>query len=291
MENLPQDINVEVLLNQYSDKNIHVEFKGLHKRNTYMDILNVEELHDKILLSLGRNSLYNSLPEYIFHAIDRFDNIPQQDKEKKFAEEYAKQEKEKENAYKFFAPIDVLLLQFRLEIRRVLDKYIVENQILQNILSDNLTNDDLNNRFIKRTLPYLASCKRIRGDKTLLTLLLRKVFGDEGIYIKIIKRESMLFTDELPRYDDCENSAVGNVFLGNIYTDAAVVLQVFYWSDDECNKDFPAFIEELERYRSFIQDYFLSVNLILKFDVYNDAPTLRLSDTTIYNYLNYNTNI
>ncbi len=290
MENIPQDINVEVLLNQYSERNIYVEFKGLHNRNAYKDILNIEKLHDKIVLTLGRNSLYNSLPEYIFHAIDRFDHIPQQDKEKKLAAEYAKQEKEKENAYTFFSPIDLLLLQLRLEIRKILDRYIVENQILQNILSDNLTNDDLNNRFIKRTLPYLASCKKIRGDKTLLTLLLRKVFLDEGIVVNC-KRECMLFTDAVPRYDDCVNSVIGNAFVGNVYTDAAVAFNVFYWSDDECNEGFPAFIEELERYRSFVQDYFLSVNAILKFDVHNDAPTLRLSDTETYNYLNYNTNI
>ncbi len=290
MENIPKDINVEVLLNHYSGKKIHVEFKGLHKRNSYKDILNIEKLHDKILLSLGRNSLYNSLPEYIFHAIDRFDNIPQQDKEKRFAEEYAKQEKEKENAYKFFVPIDILLLQFRLEIRRILDKYIVENQILQNILSDNLTYDELNNRFIKRTLPYLASCKRLRGDKTLLTLLLRKVFLDEGIYINI-KRECMLFTDELPRYDNRENSELGKSYLSNEYFDSPIVFNVLYWSDEECNKDFPAFVKELDVYRCFVQDYFLSVNSVLKFDVQKDAPTLRLSDTTIYNYLNYNTNI
>lgn len=81
-ENVPQDINAEVFLDFFPQDTFRVKFCGLHKRNAYNDILDIEKEQDKFLLHLGRNSLYNSLPEYLFHCIDRFDNIPEREKNK-----------------------------------------------------------------------------------------------------------------------------------------------------------------------------------------------------------------
>lgn len=83
-ENVPQDINAEVFLDFFPQDTFRVKFCGLHKRNAYNDILDIEKEQDKFLLHLGRNSLYNSLPEYLFHCIDRFDNIPEREKNKDF---------------------------------------------------------------------------------------------------------------------------------------------------------------------------------------------------------------
>ena len=43
IKNLPTDINAEVLLEYYPKETFDVELKGLHKRNAYMDILNLED--------------------------------------------------------------------------------------------------------------------------------------------------------------------------------------------------------------------------------------------------------
>ena len=51
------------------------------------------------------------------------------------------------------------------------------------------------------------------------------------------------------------------------------------------------FIEELEIYREFVQDYYLAVDGILRFDISRDEEPLRLADETKYNYMNYNMNI
>ena len=75
--NLPSDINVELLLPYYPLGKFKVALKGLHKRNTYNDIIETEIIDDDIMhVGVGRNSIYNSLPEYVFHPSDRFDNIP-----------------------------------------------------------------------------------------------------------------------------------------------------------------------------------------------------------------------
>lgn len=287
---VPQDINAEVFMELYPEDTFLLKFCGLHKRNVYKDILEIEQSQNKLLLHLGRNSLYNSLPEYLFHSIDRFDHLSEQDKKQKFAEEYAKQEKEKEQAYRFFAPIDTLLFQLRIQVRESLNKYVESNLVMQNILLDSLTNEQRENRFIKRTIPYITSCKTIRGNRTLITLLLRKVFYDEGIIV-CARNKHMEFQDENPRYDCSEGNSLGSIYAGNKYSEPVMSYTVSYWSDTDCDVDFLSFVDEIEIYRQFVQDYFLSVDSILEFDISKDASPLRISDTTIYNYLNFNTNI
>ena len=289
-ENVPQDINAEVLLGFFPQDTFRVKFCGLHKRNAYNDILEIEKEQEKFLLHLGRNSLYNSLPEFLFHSIDRFDNIPEKEKKQRFSEEYAKQEKEKEQAYKFFSPIDTLLFQLRLEVRERLNKYVESNTVIQDILLDKLTAEQRENRFIKRTTPYISSCKTIRGNRTLITLLLRKVLAEEGLKINV-KSKQTEFTDEEPRYGNSEGCEIGDVYVGNTYSESVITYSISYWSDEDCNEDFLPLVNDLEVFRQFVQDYFISVDSILVFDVSKDTSPLRISDTTLYNYLNYNTNI
>lgn len=289
-ENVPQDINAEVFLGFFPQGTFRVKFCGLHKRNAYNDILEIEKEQEKFLLHLGRNSLYNSLPEFLFHSIDRFDNIPEKEKKQRFSEEYAKQEKEKEQAYKFFSPIDTLLFQLRLEVRERLNKYVESNTVIQDILLDKLTAEQRENRFIKRTTPYISSCKTIRGNRTLITLLLRKVLAEEGLKINV-KSKQTEFTDEEPRYGNSEGCEIGDVYVGNTYSESVITYSISYWSDEDCNEDFLPLVNDLEVFRQFVQDYFVSVDSILVFDVSKDTSPLRISDTTLYNYLNYNTNI
>lgn len=289
-ENVPQDINAEVFLGFFPQGTFRVKFCGLHKRNAYNDILEIEKEQEKFLLHLGRNSLYNSLPEFLFHSIDRFDNIPEREKKQRFSEEYAKQEKEKEQAYKFFSPIDTLLFQLRLEVRERLNKYVESNSVIHDILLDKLTAEQRGNRFIKRTIPYISSCKTIRGNRTLITLLLRKVLAEEGLKINV-KSKQTEFTDEKPRYGNTEGCEIGDVYVGNTYSESVITYSISYWSDEDCDEDFLPFVNDLEVFRQFVQDYFISVDSILVFDVSKDTSPLRISDTTLYNYLNYNTNI
>lgn len=289
-ENVPQDINAEVFLGFFPQGTFRVKFCGLHKRNAYNDILEIEKEQEKFLLHLGRNSLYNSLPEFLFHSIDRFDNIPEKEKKQRFSEEYAKQEKEKEQAYKFFSPIDTLLFQLRLEVRERLNKYVESNTVIQDILLDKLTAEQRENRFIKRTTPYISSCKTIRGNRTLITLLLRIGLAEEGLKINV-KSKQTEFTDEEPRYGNSEGCEIGDVYVGNTYSESVITYSISYWSDEDCNEDFLPLVNDLEVFRQFVQDYFISVDSILVFDVSKDTSPLRISDTTLYNYLNYNTNI
>lgn len=289
---LPDDINIEDILSYLPKESYRVSVNGLHKRNSYKDIINYEETPDgKPEFHVGRNGLYNSLPEYMFHPINRFDNIPERERKERFAEEYAKQELEKENAHKFFSPIDVLLLDLKTKVKEKINQLSSDNIFIQNIIGDTLTEKEKSNRFIQRTIPFLPNCKRIRGNKTLITFMLRKVLFEEGLSLN---KENIVseIHDKEPQYNSkIEDFQLNSMYLGNEFSENIMTFTINYWSDEECSEHFNLFLEELETYRLFIKDYFFSIEDELCFHINSDYPTLRLADDIIYNYLNYNTNL
>jgi hypothetical protein len=243
-----------------------------------------------VLLNVGRSSLYNSLPELLFHPIDRFDNLsPKYDRDK-FEEEYDAQELEKEKAHKFFAPFDLLLLHLRMKVRDRLEVYTESDKKMIDILGDELTESQKSNRFVKKALPFLPLCKSIRGNKTYLTLMLRKIFMEEGLTINVCDQKHT-FIDSHPRYNIILGSDTDSIFLGNTFDEQTLTYSIHYWSEEECNESFMQFVEELETFREYIQDYYLAVDGILEFDISSDEEPIVLSDEKTYNYMNYNTNI
>lgn len=290
-KNLPEDINIELLLSYFPEESIKVAYRGLHKRNSYKDIVDIEEKHDgTFLLGVGRNSIYNSLPEFMFHAVDRFENISKSEEKERFAEEYQKQELEKENAYKFFAPIDLFLLKLRVMVRESLNEYVDNNKVLIDIICDGLTEEQKSNRFIKHTFEFIPACKIIRGDKTLLTFLLRKVFMEEGLQIEK-HHETVTYRDQKPRYADGLEAILEESYVGNVFDEGTTIYDIYYWSEEDCNESFQKFIDDIEIYQDFLQDYFFSIEETLRFNICKDEAPLRLSDDIVFNFLNYNTNL
>lgn len=288
---LPADINAELLLSYYPKGTCKVAFSGLHKRNTYNDVVEMEELTDNgMLLTLSRNSLYNALPEYMFHPIDRFDNIPKSEEKERFEEELERQAEEIANAYKFFAPFDLLLLKLKTQVREKIEAYAKENIIMQQILGDTLTPQQRSNRFIRQMMTYLPECRLIRGNKTLLTFILRKIFLEEGIHIQL-HTETHTMQDEHPRYDDSLGLALDEGFVGNIYSETVTTYHIQYWDDDACDKMFFHFLDEMEEFRLFVKDYFLAIEEELHFDIVHEEVPLQLGEETIPHYLNYNINL
>ena len=290
-KNIPQDINVELLLSYYPEGSCKISLKGSHKRNVYNDLLDLAEGHNgTLLIGIGRHSLYDALPEIMFHPIDRFDNLPKLEEKERFAEEYEAQEKEKENAHKFFAPLDLMLLRLRMETRERLRVYTESDKIMIDILGDRITEEQRQNRFVRQVIPFLPSCKNIRGNKTLISLMLRKIFMEEGISIRV-KDKKHEFHDPNPRYGEHLPAGLDALYVGNKYDEQVSTYSIHFWSEDECNTHFLQFVEEVETLRLFIQDYFMSVDEILHFEIVKDEEPLRLSDETKLNYLNYNTNV
>jgi len=288
LQNIPQDINVELLLSYFAGECIKVSLKGLHKRNTYNDILDAEFKDGTFQLNIGRNSIYNTLPENLFHQIDRFANLHEGNKDE-FHEEADRLNQECENARSFFSPVDTMLLYYRMKTREELRSVTETNSVLYDILSDRLTEEQRQNRFVSQTIPLLPTCKTIRGNKTLLTLMLRKVFFDEGIVVRLKEREKV-YHDEQPQYVDSLGKALDETFLGNVYDELVTTFEVYFWPEI-VDAEFLTLVNEIEVFRLFLQDYFMSVEEVLEFDIKHDDPALRLSDDNTYNYLNFNANL
>lgn len=290
LRNIPTDINAEVMLDAFPEDTFKVVLQGLHKRNIYYDVLDVEQhLNGTNILHVARNSLYNSLPECLFHQVDRFDNKSDSEAKARFEDELAKQQKEEENGYRFFAPIDLLLFRLRRKIRHAVQPYVDGNRVLQDILTDTLTESQRKNRFIKRTIPFVLAAKNIRGDRTMLTLMLRKIFKQEGLTLEV-SDTAHTFTDEAPRYhESLGDAALGDMCLGNEYEEIIHTYALHYWDEDVCDEDFLRVVEEAEEYRQFVQDYFLSIEHILVFDISADARPMNLDDKSDLTFLGFNT--
>lgn len=292
LRRIPQDINVEMLLDYFGEGNCMVTFKGHHKRNEYNDVIDIEEGENGTLsMSIARDSLYHVLPEYMFHPIDRYSNLLRSDEIELFSDEYDKQEQEKERASRFFTPIDLKLLLLKKETGKKLRNMTEGNKVLLDIiLGDRLSEKQRNNRFIKKVISYLPYCKMIRGNKTLLTLLLRKIFIEEGITINVKEKKTECL-DIAPRYADGLDANLNDSFVGNVYDEMITTYCIHYWSYDECNENFLQFVAEIDVFKHFVEDYFISIEERLHLDITHDKSTLRLSDDIDYNYLNYNTNL
>lgn len=297
LSNVPLDINAEILLDYLPSlwkgkgNGYTVAFRGPHKRNAYRDIAEIERnFNGKLHLVVGRNSLYNYLPEYMFHPIDRFDNLPKYEEKEKFEEQLQEQKEEIEDAFRFFSPIDILLLVQRMKLRRKMEPFARQNIVMQEIICDEFSDRQKGNRFIRQTLAFIPQCKNIRGNKTLLTFMLRKIFKDEGLAIVSTPKVTSLH-DEAPRYEYTLGLELGTGYVGNDYDEIITSYDIHYWSEEECNEHFLQFVDDMEEYRKFIQDYFLSVEEELRFNIVHDEEPLILTDDNEFYYLNYNTNV
>lgn len=289
---IPGDIRAEVVNNYLADKRKDCLFLGNHKRNAYEDILSVCQDDGIVKLELSRQGLYDILPEALFHPVDRFDNIPANEYKERFAEEVEQQRIEESNARSFFSIFDKTLFDLSSIAYSLREREYRGNNILADIICDCLPEEYRANRFVIHTLEFVPRCRSIRGNATLISLMLRKVLAEEGIrLVPNIKRTT--FEDSSPRYNyrlqaDSDNPGF---YLGNCYDEEELYYEIQYWNEDVCNETFLEFIDEIKVYEKFINDFFMGLETAIRFNISTITLPVRLSDELYFNYLNFNTNI
>ena len=293
MHNVPLDIKAETLLAYLPKDKTAVELKGSHNRNAYEDIAAInEDESGTISVAIARNGIYDILPESLFHPIDRFDNIPANEYKERFKEECEQEQIEEDNARKFFKPFDHILLQLS-TIVNDLKNNASYSSVLKNILCDNISEKNLNNRFINKATKYLPLCRNIRGNKSLMSLMLRRILYDEHIRISESLNQNSIHDCE-PRYNfqlsDSSPSEDG-YFLGNEFDEDITTYNILYWNEDECGQNFLAFVKEMSEFEDFLNEYFMGVESCIKFNITKTSLPVRLSDEVFYTYLDYNTNL
>ena len=293
---LPLDIKAEVVLNYMrSHYTCTFDLCGSHKRNAYRDILKMEvDDEEKVCnVLVDRNGLYDILPEGLFHSIDRFENIPANEYHERFAEELEKEEIEESNARSFFKPYDTFLMELSCMVNDEEQRRYADNAVIADIICDTMPDVYRNNRFVLNTMPFVPMCSKIRGNKALLTFMLRKVFGDEGLLLTAGAITTSLH-DSSPRYNCCLDDTANpqdDFYLGNDYSEDILTYILHYWNEDECGTQFLDFVAQIETFEAFISDYFMGIEERVRFDISTDDLPVRLSDEAHYNYLNHNTNL
>ncbi|MBR2400219.1 MAG: hypothetical protein IKB03_00490 [Tidjanibacter sp.] len=288
---LPDDISIEELMAYLPADSYRLAVDGTHKRSVYKDIHSYQEGADgKLIIKVGRKGIYDSLPEYLFHPINRFDYITERNKEAAFSQECDKQEREVTNARNYFAVVDKLLLELRMRIRTQIIPYAADNKVIQDLIADDLTDEESNNPYIKKTLHFLPQCKNIRGDSTLLTLMLRKILVDERIILSIDRVDTTV-VDDIPDYRCNLDSSLSSLYLGNVFEESVHTYSLKYWPGNYQSEAFAEFLASIELFREFIQSYFLSVESVLVFNIESEEDRVVLSDDETNIYLNYNSNI
>lgn len=291
---LPADLKAEILLNRIPSHDRHIEICGSHRRNAYQDILGFDRNDkDEYEIAICKDGLYDILPEVMFHPVDRFENIPANEYRERFRAEYEKEQEEEANARRFFRPFDTFLLGISCCVSELAERDYAHKEVLVDMICDTMPETWCNNRFVKATLPFVPICRNIRGNKTLITLMLRKVLFEEDVQIEERRCVERIRDDE-PAYNsrlDNKVSALGDTYLGNEFDEEVLAYTVHYWNDEICNEQFLTFIAEMEEYEIFLNEYFVGIESKLRFDITTDAPAVRLSVENNYNYLNYNVNI
>ncbi|MCC8174971.1 MAG: hypothetical protein LIO91_00845 [Bacteroidales bacterium] len=287
---LPLDLMAEALINYYPKGMTHVALRGSHSRNAYQDILEMDvDYEGQISVTISRPGLYDTLPEALFHPIDRFDKIPANEYKERFAEECEKQQKEEENARRFFEPFDTFLFHVNCVIDHEKQLNLSDAHILSNIVCDKENDNILGNRFIAKVLPFVAECRRMRGDRTLITLMLRQILNEEGISLQETHPQET-FTDHSPRYNCALDSEDRDLFLGNEFPERVTTYTLRFWNEDVCDERFPQLLTELEEFQQFVNRYFVGLEDRIVLNISTDQDEVTLQETN-YNYLNHNANL
>lgn len=293
IHHLPQDLKAESLLGYIQRDKRRIELRGTHKRNAYEDVACLTDDEDELpIIALARNGMYDILPESLFHPIDRFDDIPANEYKERFRDECEQQKIEEDNARKYFGPFDRFLVELSTIVSEIKNGDNSKS-VLEEIICDRFPKRYSDNRFVQRAKEYVPFCRHIRGNKILLTLMLRHILFDENIIIAE-RSELEAIKDSSPRYAyqlDVSEDKGGDFYLGNEFDEERTVYNIHYWKDDECGDSFLTFVREMAVFEEFLNAYFMSLETRLRFNISTESLPVRLSDEDFFNYLDYNTNL
>ena len=239
--------------------------KGTFSRAYRRDVINVDDvLHDNMLtLNLSRNSLYDILPEGLFH-------VPHVSKE---SESYTTRrkvvKKEEQDARLFFAPLESEFFYQRLEIERnerelLNDFYNLKDDFLVNFWR---LDTNIPNRYILKLIKLLPHSHKIAGDLELTRLCLEKILEENVSFSKkyIEKTNNEIEKDKAHSENDFR-LGVNSVLEGDSYEILTPLLKVTIGPLDQSNIGMYLKKDGVSKFIATFYDYFLPMEM--------DAETL-----------------
>ena len=174
------DIKAEVIVADLIDKGMGTDqllvvHKGSFGRNYSKDIAEVDldMVKNYIVFHISRDSLYDVLPEGLFHDVSRFNKLDADGRKI----EFRKQKKEEADARKFFLPFDHEFFHHktRLELE-ILDLIRDPSPIFNPLFKLNLSLPEIYERKFISVLPFT---NEIKGNIELTASCLSEILGKE----------------------------------------------------------------------------------------------------------------
>lgn len=212
------DVRAEVVIADLLEKNIGVDkiniiHEGSFVRNYKKDLIDVyvDFVKEVVTLHITRNSIYDNLPEGLFHPVSR-----RMTSESRIAE-FEKQRIEEQKARKFFQPFDREFMLQKVEIERQVRKLF---QDPMSELEKWYSNEKkIPREFFRQLVKFLPFTNRIKGNALLTAECLSKVIG-EKVSVQC-KYKTLSFEQEQPvNVGRLGSSNLGeNVLCGNKLTE------------------------------------------------------------------------
>jgi hypothetical protein len=177
------DIKAEVIIADLIDKglepeNIMLVHQGTFSRNYSKDLSSVhaDTARNTLLLYISHDSLYDVLPEGLFHDISRFNNKDSDGRKI----EFKKQKQEEANARKFFLPFDHEI--YYQTIRLELELFDIFRDPLAAFKQLFKFDQSFPEHFIRRFLSFLPFSNEIKGNIELTASCLSELLRKEVHY-------------------------------------------------------------------------------------------------------------
>lgn len=204
------DIKAEVVVADLIDKsfekdNIIIVHRGTFSRNYSRDISNVhaDTARNTLLFYISRDSLYDVLPEGMFHDVSRFNNKDADGRKI----EFKKQKQEEFNARKFFLPFDHELFNqnIRLELQ-LLDIFRDPSDSFKQLFKFDRSFPE---EHIWRFLGFIPFSNEIKGDIGKTASCLSELLQKEVTYSSFLQNKECA----LAEYSSDENNLLGETMV------------------------------------------------------------------------------
>ena len=219
------DIKAEVIIADIREHdidfdNIEIKFDGTFKRNYTKDVddLRVDMVNKTISMHVARNSLYDLLPEGLFHPVTRYNGLDH----KELKSEFKKQKLEEEKSRKFFKPYDQEFLfrrtQLELYVRKLFEDPL---PVLEDIFPDTA---NIPERFFRQLLRFLPFTGYFKGDPEMTARCLSEIVGED------VRTVSYYDTRFSKWPDSNDGQSLGKTILGeNFICGNGLSEQVLVW--------------------------------------------------------------
>jgi len=183
---------------------IEVKFDGTFERNYKKDInsLRVDMVKKAVSLHVTRNSLYDVLPEGLFHPVTRFGGLDS----KELKNEFKKQKQEEKKARRFFQPFDQEFLLLKVQMELGVRKLFEDTLAVFESLFPNRTG--IPGKYYRRLLKFLPFTNYCKGNPGLTAQYLSEIIGEN------VQVDSSYATNALSVPDDFRSSGLGTLELG-----------------------------------------------------------------------------